>query len=113
MKPGFRSATRRDASWRKVIDLFGLVTPEAVPYRDRPGGAVEFVALMKPDYVIIFPNWFPDLARREELIPLFTVFLETNAVCGGQMMGVYKTVWAEDQCEVASGLDGGESGPDS
>jgi hypothetical protein len=100
-------------SERQVIDLFGLVTPEAVPYRDRPGGAVDFVALKKPDYVIIFPNWFPDLARRKELTPLFNVFLETNAVCGGQMMTVYRTIWADEHDEIASGLPAGEAGPNS
>jgi len=89
-------------SERKVIDLFGLITPEALPYRDRPGGTFEFLSLMKPDYVIIFPNWFPNVARRKELTPILHVFLETNAVCGGQLMTVYRTVWAEEEGDIAS-----------
>ncbi|RJP68197.1 MAG: hypothetical protein C4532_13030 [Candidatus Abyssobacteria bacterium SURF_17] len=84
-------------SERKVLDLGGLVTPEILSYRDKENGVFEFVARNKPDYVIFFPNWFPDFPAHDELIPVFSISLELNAVCGGPTMAVYKTVWAEER----------------
>ena len=51
-------------SRREVIDLMGLVTPEIIPYP--PGGRVGRDAIPRgdcPDYVIIFPAWFPTSRR--------------------------------------------------
>jgi hypothetical protein len=79
-------------SRRHVIDLMGLVTPEILPYRRRgETGVIEYVRETCPDYVIIFPTWFPDLARRTELLdPLYRVRLERNVVSGGDEMVVYR-----------------------
>src|SRR5262249_60338585 len=49
-------------SRREIIDLMGLVTPDIIPYRRRgETGVMEYVAETGPDYVIIFPVWFPRL----------------------------------------------------
>ncbi len=84
-------------SERRIIDLVGLVTPEAVSYRQKKGGTFEFIALKKPDYVIIFPTWFPELPTHRELTPVFRVTLEINAVCGAPVMVVYRTAWANER----------------
>ncbi|MBI4830145.1 MAG: hypothetical protein HY801_01020 [Candidatus Lindowbacteria bacterium] len=84
-------------SERKILDLVGLVTPEVLPYRKKQDGIFQFVALNKPDYVIIFPNWFPELPPHKEFKPIFDVSLEVNAVCGGPQMVVYETEWARDR----------------
>jgi len=79
-------------SRRPVLDLMGLVTPEIIPYR-RQGeeGIVRFVAEKCPDYVIVFPTWFPDLtARRYLLEPIHRVRLERNEVAGADEMVVYR-----------------------
>jgi len=79
-------------SRRPVIDLMGLVTPEIRPYR-RAGeaGVLRFVAERCPDFVIVFPTWFPELtARRELLTPIYQVRLERNEVSGGPEMVVYR-----------------------
>jgi len=79
-------------SRRPVIDLMGLVTPEIRPYR-RAGeaGVLRFVAERCPDFVIVFPTWFPELtARRELLTPIYRVRLERNEVSGGPEMVVYR-----------------------
>ena len=79
-------------SRRPVIDLMGLVTPEIIPYR-RQGeeGILRFVDEQCPDYVIVFPAWFPDMtARRYLLEPVFRVRLERNEVAGADEMVVYR-----------------------
>jgi hypothetical protein len=81
-------------SERKIIDLAGLVTPEALSYYGRKS---QYVSLKKPDYVIFYPAWHPDLPLHHELIHLFDVTLEINAICGEPLMTVYKTVWAEER----------------
>lgn len=79
-------------SRREVIDLMGLVTPEIIPYRRRgEPGVIEFLQQRCPDYVIIFPAWFPALAARRDLLePLYRVRLERNLVAGAPEMVVYR-----------------------
>jgi hypothetical protein len=79
-------------SRREVIDLMGLVTPEILPYR-RQGeeGVVRFLLQTCPDYVIIFPAWFPRLAARADLLePLHRVRLDRVEVAGAPEMVVYR-----------------------
>ena len=79
-------------SRREVIDLMGLVTPDIIPYRRRgETGVMEYVAETCPEYVIIFPAWFPRLAAsRETLEPIYRVRLERNEVAGAAEMVVYR-----------------------
>jgi hypothetical protein len=79
-------------SRREVIDLMGLVTPEVLPYRRRgERGVIEFLQHRCPDYVIIFPAWFPALAARRDLLePVYRVRLERNVVAGAPEMVVYR-----------------------
>lgn len=81
-------------SRRRVLDLMGLVTPEIIPYR-RQGeeGIIRFVNEQCPDYVIVFPAWFPNMtARRYLLEPVYRVRLEHNEVAGADEMVVYRLV---------------------
>jgi hypothetical protein len=79
-------------SRRPIIDLMGLVTPEILPYRrDGEDGVIRFVAERCPDYVVIFPAWFPRLvARRDLLVPVHAVRLQRNEVAGAPEMVVYR-----------------------
>lgn len=80
---------------RTVVDLMGLVSPEVLPYR-RLGeeGVLEFLAQACPDYLIIFPTWFPRLSARRDLFePIYSVSLEQNTVAGAGEMVVYRTPW--------------------
>jgi hypothetical protein len=81
-------------SRRQVIDLMGLVTPEIAPYRRRgEAGVIDFVSRTCPDFVIVFPAWFPDLtARRSLLEPIYAVRLARNVVAGGPEMVVYRVI---------------------
>jgi arabinofuranosyltransferase len=79
-------------SRRTVVDLSGLVTPDVIPYRRQGQEAiVRYVAEQCPDYVIIFPTWFPVLAARSDIIePIYRVVLEHNQVSGAAEMVVYR-----------------------
>jgi hypothetical protein len=79
-------------SRREVLDLMGLVTPEILPYR-RQGeeGVIRFVGEACPDYVIVFPAWFPRLTARADLLePVHRVVLDRVEVAGGREMVVYR-----------------------
>jgi hypothetical protein len=79
-------------SRREIVDLMGLVTPEILAYR-RQGeeGVIRFVGEVCPDYVIVFPAWFPALAARADLLePLHRVRLARVEVSGGPEMVVYR-----------------------
>jgi arabinofuranosyltransferase len=79
-------------SRRTVVDLSGLVTPDIIPYRRQGQEAiVRYVAEQCPDYVIIFPTWFPVLAGRGDMLePLYRVVLAHNQVSGAAEMVVYR-----------------------
>ncbi len=53
---------------REVIDVMGLVTPAIIPYR-REGepGVLRYLEQACPDYLIVFPAWFPSLSTRTDL----------------------------------------------
>jgi hypothetical protein len=87
-----------------VLDLQGLVTPEILWRRDMarrldgtaPTLVFEFIKENEPDYLIIFPQWYPDLdMRRDVFTPVFYVELRDNITNGSPLMAVYRTVWAD------------------
>jgi len=84
-------------SGRPVVDLAGLITPEVVPILrspDRDALLVDFLAEREAQYVMIFPNWFPGLAARDDVLePVHQVTLERNTICGGPTMVVYRAHW--------------------
>jgi arabinofuranosyltransferase len=69
---------------RRVLDLLGLVTPEVMSYRKKyPIGREnfagrDFVLDRKPDYLVIFPSWFPNLEKTDFLKPVYGVDLPDN-----------------------------------
>ena len=79
-------------SRRPVLDLMGLVTPEIMPYqRHGESGVIKYVIEHCPDYVVIFPAWFPRLAARGDLvIAVYSVHLARNEVAGSPEMVVYR-----------------------
>jgi hypothetical protein len=84
-------------SERRVVDLAGLVTPEVVPIlrsEDRDSRLVKFLTRQETDYVIIFPNWFPGLAERRDVLEgVHEVTLTRRTITGGQTMVVYRAMW--------------------
>jgi arabinofuranosyltransferase len=83
---------------RRIIDLVGLATPEILPYRRQgDAGLLRYLAERCPEYLVIFPTWYPELAGRGDLFrPMTAVTLPHNVVAGGTTMVVYQTVWHRD-----------------
>jgi hypothetical protein len=81
-------------SRREVVDLMGLVTPGIISYRrEGDAGVFRYLERACPDYLIIFPGWFPELSARAEFTPIHRVRLTRNTVAGADEMVVYETVW--------------------
>ncbi len=80
---------------REVVDVMGLVTPAIIPYRrDGEAGVLRYLERACPDYLIIFPRWFPALSTRaDRFTPIHRVRLEHNTVAGSDEMVVYETAW--------------------
>jgi hypothetical protein len=96
-------------SQRRVLDTVGLISPEVLRYRRQgerlEAAAFRFLRARKPDYAIIFPDWYPDIVKRERLVePIYCVTLRDNVVAGGDEMVVYKLHWdAFEEGERAKG----------
>jgi len=82
-------------SRREVVDLMGLVTPAIIPYRrDGEAGVLRYLERVCPDYLIIFPAWFPEIsAQPDRFMPIYRLRLEHNTVSGADEMVVYETPW--------------------
>jgi hypothetical protein len=82
-------------SRREVVDVMGLVTPAIVPYRQRgEAGVLAYLERACPDYLVIFPAWFPELAAMADLFtPIHRIGLANNTVAGADEMVVYETPW--------------------
>jgi hypothetical protein len=76
-----------------VIDLEGLVTPEALSYRG-PGRGLRFAEEVKPDYVAVFPSWHPDFMQAPERFEeVHRVSIIDNYIAGDSVIVVYRTPW--------------------
>ena len=86
-------------SRREVIDVMGLVTPAIIPYRrDGEAGVLRYLERVCPDYLIVFPEWFPRLtAMADRFTPIYRVRLSHNTAAGAAEMVVYETVWTRRQ----------------
>jgi hypothetical protein len=92
---------------REVIDLMGLTSPEVIQLvaGKSPGvwdeGLADYLSLRQPDYLVVFPNWFPRLINELPLKPVYEVSLterriagiDNLTVAGGGKMVVYKCLW--------------------
>jgi len=86
----------------RVLDLVGIVTPEVIAPR-RAGAAAgrshvevlaEVLERARPDFVVVFPDWFPHPARQPERFrPLRVFAIPDNVAMGGDMMVIYDTPW--------------------
>jgi hypothetical protein len=97
-------------SRRQIVDVMGLVTPAIIPYR-RGGeaGVLRYLEAACPDYLIVFPAWFPALsAMRERFTPVHSVRLAHNVVAGASEMVVYETQW--NRWRAGSGCAGAPDG---
>lgn len=88
-------------SRREVVDLMGLVTPAIIPFR-REGemGVLRYLEQACPDYLIVFPAWFPAIsAMADRFHPVYRVRLDHNEVAGSDELVVYETAWSRWRAE--------------
>jgi hypothetical protein len=85
----------------RVIDLAGIAHPEIrreinrAVREKRPWEPVmaEEIAKRQPDYLVIFPDWFPTLSLDPRFRPLHMITIRDNITMGGDEVVVYATPW--------------------
>lgn len=80
------------ASGRRILDLEGLVTPEIVPFK-KPGERLTFLERARPQYLVIFPEWYPDLVARSDLFREIHRVTVPRVSAAHDSMVVYETPW--------------------
>jgi len=72
----------------ELIDLAGLVSPEVIPIIRNEPELAKFLDQRNPDYLITFPEFYPDLTR--DLHPIFTTESQFTLTFGRRNMTVYE-----------------------
>jgi len=83
-------------SRREVVDVMGLVTPAIIPFRrDGEMGVLRYLEQACPDYLILFPAWFPTISTMADRFqPVYRVRLDNNTVAGADELVVYEARWS-------------------
>jgi hypothetical protein len=74
---------------RKLLDLAGLASPQVIPFLRDENQLGIFLDTQKAEYLVTFPDWYPELIHRAELI--YSTGGNFSPKQGGENMGVY--VW--------------------
>lgn len=94
----------------RIFDLASIATPEigreiqraiaaGVP---RGEALLSVLARRQPDYVVVFPSWFPGLARDPRFRPVHVLAIPGNITMGGDEIVVYETPWTRHPLRPAS-----------
>ena len=79
-------------SGRFIIDTEGLVTPAAIqPKRMRR--FVPFLERERPDLLVIFPNWYPEIVARRDIFHEIYRIHARKVAAGGPDLVVYRMPW--------------------
>ncbi len=88
-------------SGRFIIDTEGLVTPEAI-HPKRMRRFVPFLESQRPDLLIIFPEWYPEIVARKDLFhEVYRIHAEQEAA-GAPDLVMFRTPWT--RASVVPGL---------
>jgi hypothetical protein len=78
----------------RLLDIEGLVSPEALAYRGRPDRGMAFIRDHRPDFVVIFDQWYPEIRRHpESFAEIHRQTWADNVVAAGRTLVVYRTPW--------------------
>jgi hypothetical protein len=83
---------------RRIFDLIGLASPDVIPILAETGPLAlarsqrlkEAMWAQGVEYVVIFPTWFPGLARDPDLVPLQRFVVERPTALAGDEVVVYR-----------------------
>jgi hypothetical protein len=79
-------------SGRFIIDTEGLVTPEAI-HPKRMRRFVPFLESQRPDLLIIFPQWYPEIVARTDLFhEVYRIHAEQEAAAAPSLV-MFRTPW--------------------
>lgn len=73
---------------RDLIDLAGLVSPQAIPFLHDEPALARYLHEQGADYLVTFPSWYPELTRGRE--PVFVTGGLFSPAAGGENMAVYR-----------------------
>ncbi|HEY9070210.1 MAG TPA: hypothetical protein VIV61_08115 [Candidatus Ozemobacteraceae bacterium] len=86
-------------SGRRLIDLEGLITPEAISW-NRSGRIDVFIREQRPEFVLIFPYWYPEIVARLDVFrPLLRFAIERNITGGGEELVLFGMPWTPPRTE--------------
>lgn len=91
-------------SGRFIIDTEGLVTPEAI-HPKRMKQLLPFLESVKPDLLIIFPQWYPYLAVRTDIFEEIGRISAPQVVAGAESLVIYRMPWTREDV-VRAGIAG-------
>ena len=82
----------------RLVDLAGIANPELADYVTAPAGREagirRFLAERQPDYLVLFPAWFPGLVSAGgQFVPVHGLTIAGNITMGGDQLVVYSTPW--------------------
>ncbi len=85
-------------SRREVLDTCGLISPEVLehlrPGQRRDEAVYKFLESTRPDYAVLFPEWYPSLIDRDWIFErIYSAAIEDNVICGGSELVVYRMNW--------------------
>jgi len=72
---------------RDLIDLAGLVSPEIIPIIRDEAAIEQFLDRKGPDFLMTFPEWYPDLTAARQVI--YCSQGEYSPEAGGENMCLY------------------------
>lgn len=73
---------------RRILDMAGLVSPEALPVLRDEVGLAALLDARGADYLVTFPSWYPHLVKGRE--PVYSTDATFSPQAGGDNMAVYR-----------------------
>jgi len=95
-----------------ILDIEGLVSPEALDFRGT-GRGLRVVETFHPDYLVIFPHWYPEIAAQPERFRLVhRAAIPDNYIAAGGEFLVLQSPWARVPLLAPGGQRGDGGGED-
>lgn len=85
----------------RIIDLAAIANPEILREVRRSVAAgrswtdsmIEAIARRQPDYLVVFPSWFPGLDHDPRFRAVYLLHIPDNVTMGGDDIVIYETPW--------------------